>query len=241
MKFKDYLEEDYITESIEDLGIMKACFMSGQAASGKSYVISRIKSGKIDPRIVNTDTWVEYYKQFDPDFDWKKYGMDAKRLVQSQLVNYINSLLPMWIDSTSSNVNAVLRRKGILQSLGYDVAMIFVDTPVEDAIERNKKRNRKVDKDFLEKSYEKAQKMKSYYASEFRNFTEILNGEGELNDKVIIEAYKKMEKFFLSPIENPIGKDLIEEMKENGYKYLSEHPDYDIQYIKKIVNNWYKR
>jgi hypothetical protein len=40
---------------VNDLGIFKACMMSGLSAGGKSYVISKISSGKIDPRIVNTD------------------------------------------------------------------------------------------------------------------------------------------------------------------------------------------
>jgi len=47
---------DYLTEGIHDKGIFKACFMSGSAASGKSYVISKIQSGFVEPRIVNTDT-----------------------------------------------------------------------------------------------------------------------------------------------------------------------------------------
>ncbi len=241
MRLEQYLNS--ITESINDKGIFKACFMAGSSASGKSYVITKIKSGQIDPRIVNTDKFTEYYmdKFGGADIDWEEYGGKVKQLTKDQLVNYINSLLPLWIDGTSSNSSAVLRRKGILQSLGYDVALIFIDTPVETAIERNRQRGRQVDEDFLKKAYEHAQKLKNYYSTEFRNFTEILNGEGELNDKVITEAYKKMEKFFSSPIENPIGKELQEEMVENGYKYLAEHPEYDLQYVKKLVSNWYKR
>jgi thymidylate kinase len=94
--------------------------------------------------------------------------------------------------------------------------MVFVDTPVNTAIERNKNRGRKVDEDFLKKAYDDSQKLKNYYSTEFKNFTEILNGVGELTDKVIVDAYKKMEKFFLSPIENPIGQQLKEEMLDNG-------------------------
>lgn len=45
-----------LNEGINDKGIFKAAFMSGSSAAGKSYVISRITSGSIEPRIVNTDT-----------------------------------------------------------------------------------------------------------------------------------------------------------------------------------------
>lgn len=232
--------KDYLTEGIHDKGIFKACFMSGSAASGKSYVISKIQSGSVEPRIVNTDTMTEFYMKFNPQFDWSEYGKKIQHLTKKQLVNYLNSMLPLWIDGTSSNVNAVLRRKGILQSLGYDVSMIFVDTPVDTAIKRNKERNRTVDEDFLIKAYEQAQKLKSYYQSEFHHFTEILNGEGELIDKVIVDAYKRMSSFFTSPIQNPIGKDLKESMLKEGHKYLIDTDEYTIQYLNKLVDSWYR-
>jgi hypothetical protein len=49
-----YIQE--LNESINDKGIFKAVFMSGSSASGKSYVISKITSGQIQPRMVNSDT-----------------------------------------------------------------------------------------------------------------------------------------------------------------------------------------
>jgi len=42
--------EDYITEGINDKGIFKACFMCGSAGSGKSYTLSKVKSGSIEPQ-----------------------------------------------------------------------------------------------------------------------------------------------------------------------------------------------
>lgn len=124
-----------------------------------------------------------------------------------------------------------------MQSLGYDTAMVFVDCPVDTAIKRMKQRNRKVDEEFLRKAYEDSQKLKGYYKSEFRYFTEIKNGEGELTNEVILDAYRKMDSFFSSSIENPIGRDLKEEMISNGWKYLSEHPDFNIEYLKKLIDS----
>jgi hypothetical protein len=235
MKFKDYLNE-----GIHDKGIFKAVMFSGSSASGKSYVISKI-TGSIQPRIVNTDIFVEFYLKFDPKFDWKKYGDKSKHLTKTQLVNYLNSMLPLFIDGTSANSSAVLRRRGILQSIGYDVGMVFVDTPVETAIKRNEARGRTVDRDFLEKSYKETQKLKSYYASEFKFFKEILNGEGELIDKVILDAYKQTIGFFNSNIENPIGKHLKEEMLESGHKYLIETDGITKDYLNKLVDSWYRK
>ena len=232
--------KEYINEGIHDKGIFKAVMMAGSSASGKSFVISKIKSGQLEPKVVNTDTWVEYHMKFDPQYSWQKYGVKDKQLTKKQLFNYLNYLLPLWIDGTSSNSNAVLRRKGILQSLGYDVAMVFVDTPVDTAIKRNKARGRVVDIEFLEKSYKESQRLKNYYSKEFRHFTEILNGEGELTDKTILSAYKKMDKFFNAPIENPIGQELKKDMLKKGQKYLLDTEDHDKSFINNLLSTWYK-
>ena len=64
MKFKNYIE--LITEGINDKGIFKACFMGSNPAAGKSYTISKISSGLISPRIVNTYKMTEFLA--------KKYG-----------------------------------------------------------------------------------------------------------------------------------------------------------------------
>lgn len=235
MRFKDFM-----SESIEDKGIFKAVFMAGTPGSGKSYVIKRINSGVIEPRIVNTDIWTEWFGD-GGSVDWKEYGGRIKLLSKKQLSLYLNSLLPLWVDGTSGNPPAMMRRNGILKSLGYDTAMIWIDTPLEDALERNRNRKRVVDEDMIKRMYDKVSSLKPYYVSEFSNFTEILNGEGELIDKTIISAYRKMEKFFNSPIQNPIGKEFEDTMRKNKWKYMSEVPGYDIQYINKIVDAWYRK
>lgn len=64
MKLYDYLTDDeknVITESINDKGILKSCFICGGPGSGKSYVLSTIKSGQVPIRIVNTDIFTEYF------------------------------------------------------------------------------------------------------------------------------------------------------------------------------------
>jgi hypothetical protein len=58
---------------------------------------------------------------------------------------------------------------------------------------------------------------------------------------VIIDAYKKMESWFLSPIDNPIGRDLKQEMIDNGWKYLIDTPEYDMNYLKKLTDSWYRK
>ncbi|MFW6007929.1 MAG: AAA family ATPase [archaeon] len=241
------LQSHFINESIEDKGILKSCFMGGSPGSGKSYTIEKVKSGQIEPRIVNTDKMSAFLAaQMNLDINtvinkWGKYGSKIKKLSQNQLALYLNSMLPLFVDSTSSNPSAVFRRQGLLKSIGYDTAFIWVETSLETAIERNRQRDKNVDEDFLIRTHKKIQDLKPYYKSEFKNFVKIKNDEGELTNDMVLNAYRKISNFFNSDVENPIGKKLIENMRSKGQKYLIDVEDYDMQYIKNIVSSWYKK
>lgn len=241
------LQKLSINESIEDRGILKACFMGGSPGAGKSYSINKVKSGQIEPRIVNTDKFTEFLaasmnvnvnQVMD---DWSIYKENIKSLTKNQLALYLNSMLPLWIDGTSSNPPAVFRRTGILKSIGYDTAFMWVETSLETALERNKKRDRQVPEDFLKETYRKIQDLKPYYKSEFKYFFEIKNDEGELNDAAVLKSYRKVSSFFDGPVENPIGKQLIESMRSEGHKYLIDNSNYDMSYLKSLVSSWYKK
>lgn len=240
------LQKMAINESIEDKGILKACFMAGTPGAGKTYTINKVKSGQIEPRMVNTDKFTEFVaQQFgmspnDIGADWGAYKSKIKSLSSSQLALYINSLLPLWVDGTSSKPQSVFRRQGILKSIGYDTAMIWVDTNLETAIERNAQRERNVPEDFLRDVYKRIKKLKDYYKSEFRFFYEVKNGNGELDNEAITEAFRKVSGFFNSSLENPIGKQLIEDMKSQGHKYLVDTEDYDMNVLKRLVKGWYR-
>lgn len=240
MRLKTYIQESILSESINDKGIMKAVFLAGLPGSGKSYVLSKISDGNIEPRIVNTDKYVEYLKALTPA-DWNKIVADkTKTLTKNQLALNLNSMLPLLVDGTSSNPSSLLRRKGIVSSIGYDTGMIWINTSLETSIERASKRSRVVPEEYIKKVYKKINDLKPYYKSEFRNFTEINNDEDELTDKIILKSYKKMGTFFSEPIINPIGKKLIDRMIEKGDKYLSDS-EYDMSFIKRLVNTWYTK
>ncbi|MHA2019602.1 MAG: zeta toxin family protein [Promethearchaeota archaeon] len=227
----DFFQDFLLFESINDKSILKAIFMTGHPGSGKSYVLKKIKSGQIEPRIVNIDKFVEKYG----------YMKDhTKKLIKSQLTNYINSMLPLFIDGTSSSKSNILLRKGILESIGYETGMVFINCSLDTALKRAAKRKREVPEEYIIQAHENIQKMKPFFKSIFHNFfKEVDNDDGELNDKMIQKAYKKTTKFFTSSLKNPIGEDIIEEMKKNKWKYLLDGI-YTKSELNKVVSNWYK-
>lgn len=230
--------QQYINESIMDKGIFKAMFLVGAPGSGKTYTASKIKSGQIEPRMVNTDKAFPLFKKYWSE-DWGKIKTKVKTINKNQLALYINSLLPLIVDGTANEPSVVFRRIGILESFGYDVGGVAVNTSLETSLKRAGKRERQVDTEFIENVYKQLEKAKSFYRSKFQTWIEIDNDEGELNDKVITHAFKFMGKFYNSPILNPVGQDHVSEMKENGWKYL--HPNIrDIKEIQNILGAWYR-
>ena len=231
--------EKYITESVNDRGIFKAVFMAGTPGSGKTYVAKKLSKG-VEPRFVNTDTWTEWFKD-----DWKHYDERIKTLTQSQLTLYLNSMLPLWIDGTSSKPSSVLRRKGILEGLGYDTAMLWVDTDIQTAKDRAKAREaeigRHVDESFIDKVYNDIQKMKPFYKSHFRTFQVVHNNDGELTDDYLRKIYGVTTSFFDGNIINPIGESNVRVLKQVGDKYLTDLPEYDMQEIKNLTKAWFTK
>ena len=52
--------KEFLNEGINDKGLYKAVFLGGTPGSGKSYVQKQVKDGTIEPRIVNTDKFIEF-------------------------------------------------------------------------------------------------------------------------------------------------------------------------------------
>lgn len=243
MRYRDFFEETStsvdLLESVNDRGIFKAVFFAGIPGAGKSYVLNKISDGGIMPRVVNTDIYTEYLS--------KKFGRDIsgefdvhvdviKKVTVNQLSGYVNGALPLFVDGTSNSASSLFKREGILKSFGYDTGMVYIDTDLDVAIERSKERDRKVPEEFIRKVYESLSKNREYYKNHFEFFVEVKNSDGELTDKVVMDAYKKVRGFYSSDIQNPIGIESKNKMV-NGYLVPSVYRD--ISSIVRVVRGWY--
>ncbi len=235
--------KSFVNESINDIGRLKAIFLVGFPGSGKSYTLSKIKSGNIEPRIINTDRVVEYFgktKNLDLSVPLEKALIDKSKILTKEfLFQYLNGILPLVIDSTSSNSRNLLLRYGALESIGYDIGVVFINTDLEVALERIKQRERKVPEDFIRKTHDKISSMKDFYKSKFNFMIEVNNNEGELTDDVILQSFKKVTGFYTSPLKNPIGQDLIKKMEDKREKYLLPNI-IKKDGLMKVVNLWYR-
>ena len=65
---------------------------------------------------------------------------------------------------------------------------------------------------------------------------------GELTNETILSAYKATSKFFLEPVKNPLGIEIINKMKKNNFKYLddfSKSSKISFNNVNNILNLWY--
>ena len=68
----------------------------------------------------------------------------AKKLTITQLDQYIKGRLGLVIDSTGRDYDTIARNVSMLKQLGYDCYMVFVNTSLEVALERNARRERSI-------------------------------------------------------------------------------------------------
>lgn len=238
--------KEFLGESVVDKGILKAIFIVGIPGAGKSYTVSQLK-GVISPVVINTDKATEFIikKTGIPSKSetWYMFKDDTKRITKSQLYHYLNGMLPLFVDGTSNDVSNVLFRAGILESLGYDIGMIFINTSLKTALkraeERAKKINREVDVDFIKYTYDISKENKKYFKGKFQFFEEINNDENELTNDILNKAFKKVQKFYSREINNPIGKRIIQKLKDKNEKYLVSSV-FSKETLQKKIEGWYK-
>jgi hypothetical protein len=243
MGFNDYYTQS-LMESVNDKGLFKAVFITSVPFAGKSYTVDKIKGGQFPIKIVNTDIAVEFLaKKYDinPTDAYSIIGGNKiKVLTKKMLFQYLNGMLPLIIDGTSSSPSNLLKRKGILEGLGYETAMVHIDVTIDTALDRlhNSGRERLVDENFIKRVYKDMEGFVSFYKQQFNEFYTIPNNEGELTDDVILKSYNTMQKFFSSKNKNPLADINSKIVIQDGAKYLSPSV-IDRNDLTKQINNWY--
>jgi Zeta toxin len=244
MRFKQYLQ--HIDEGINDKGIFKAIFVVGVPGAGKSYTISKIK-GVVSPQVINTDRASEYLAKklgvTSGEDNWSLFKDSAHRITVGHLAQCLNGMLPLFVDGTSSDVSNILARVGILESMGYDVGCVFVDTDLQVAIDRAERRaaaiNRTVPQEFIKKVHSLSQENKQYLKSKFSFFKEARNNPGELDDEALQQLFTQVQGFFTAPLKNPVGIRALETLKGAKEKYLAPSVFSDEE-IKNRASGWYR-
>ena len=199
----EYMMEDLITEGVYDPGIFKAVFLMGGPGSGKSTVVDGLSLSTLGLKKVNSDRAFEIgLKKAGLSLDLRKTPEPvkepirgkAKSLTAKMLDGYLAGRLGVIFDTTSANTNKIKNYKKMLDALGYESKMIFVNTSLEFAQQRNEARPRKLAPDIVQAEWEKVQKNVNSLRTLFgRDFMTITNDDTlDALEKKTTRLYTKM-------------------------------------------------
>ena len=224
-----------LQEGLQDPNIFKAFFLAGGPGSGKSYVV-RATTGGTGLRIVNSDDVFEKYLKdagFDMDMSTVKAEREkeerdkmrdrAKKLTRTRMGDittgkggYLEGRIGLIIDGTGKNYDKIAKQATQLKQLGYDVHMIFVNTSLDTALERNAKRERTVPTDVATRSWNAVQRNIGKFSQYFRqNFVVVDNNDA--TEDVMTPVFKQIQSLLKKPVRSPIAKAWVtQEMKRRG-------------------------
>ena len=205
-----------LQEGVYDPNILKAFFLAGGPGSGKSYVVRRTTGG-LGLKIVNSDNAFEKLLR-DAGLSLKMPPEEeeprdvartkAKTITKKQQKNYIEGRLGLIIDGTGKDYDKIAKQATELKQLGYDVHMIFVNTSLDTALERNANRARSVPEPLVVKSWKSVQSNIGKFSQYFRqNFVVVDNNDA--GEDVFNKVFKQVMSLAKSRVQNNLGKQWI--------------------------------
>ena len=162
---KNFDDIRYLQEGLYDPNIFKAFFLAGGPGSGKTFV-TRNAFGGTGLRQINSDSAFERALRKNglslkmPEDEAESRDIlraRAKGTTDKTMDLSIKGRLGMVIDGTGRDYDKIANQKALLQLLGYDCYMIFVNTSLEVALERNQTRSRSIPEYIVQKSWKGVQ------------------------------------------------------------------------------------
>lgn len=246
---EEILEEvELLDEGVNDPAIFKAVFLAGGPGSGKSFIVGKTGLVNIGMKLVNSDDEFERrlknagLDKSNPDDIYSPKGQalrgKAKKTTKNKQDMYITGRLGLVIDGTGKDADKMVRQRKELEDLGYDTAMIFVDTDLETSMLRNKERARKLPDAEVKTMWKEVQSNKKRFKSLFgKNFAIVDNTDQgskqanlKLADRETLVAYKKMTKFANAKPTKETAKNWIEnEKSRRGIKEAVELDEFKMK------------
>ena len=198
--------QDFIDEGVNDPGIFKAFFTAGGPGSGKSHVARESGAGKGNPyglKIVDSDPlFTKMLKDADmattTDDIYSKKGQAirdrAKVLVSKQQSRFIDGRLGLLVDGTGKDYKKIKNSSETLKKIGYDTYMIFVNTSLDVAQQRNEMRPRQLDKGEVTKMWNAVQENMGKFQSYFGRSSFLLVDNNSAGDDVFTKIFVEIGK-----------------------------------------------
>ena len=253
-KYKKWLKKTLrieLVEGINDPGILKAVFLAGGPGSGKTYIAKglfgipdRVNVSQTGMKMVNSDKELKFLLNkygFGTDLDSlpdevfanltnpkdpKYSGLRtfAKELTGQRRKLYQDGRLGMIIDGTGDDFKKIAAEKKELEAVGYDCYMIFVNTTLEVALERNENRDRVLPQKIVSDSHREVNQNIGGFQGLFggSNFLIVDNNqhveEEKAQKRFNMLVKQGLGKFIKRPIKNKRGLSWVRKNKILGKK-----------------------
>ena len=205
-----------LQEGVYDPNIFKAFFLAGGPGSGKSYVVRRTTGGT-GLKVVNSDPAFELLikkaslslKMPESEFDRREpLRKHAGKLASKKKANYVEGRLGLIIDGTGHDADRLLDQSGQLQELGYDTRMIFVNTSLDVALQRNAERARSVPESIVVKSWKDVQANIGRFNNFFKGSMVIVDNN-DADDDIFQSVWKRVQGLLRKKVTNTRAKNWI--------------------------------
>jgi len=215
-----------LQEGLNDPNIFKAFFLAGGPGSGKSYVV-RKTTGGTGLQVVNSDDAFERYLEMAglskkmPSSEEKPRDVErarAKKVTKARQEGYLEGRLGLIIDGTGKDYDKIAAQSIKLKQLGYDTHMIFVNTSLDTALERNAKRERSVPESLAIKSWKEVQSNIGKFSQHFRqNFIVVDNNDA--TEDVMTPVFKQIKGLLRKKVTSSLAKEWVyNQMRIRGIK-----------------------
>mgnify|MGYP003586343087 FL=1 len=209
----------HMNEGVNDPSIFKAVFLAGGPGSGKSFIVGKTALTALGMKVINSDDIFERALakaglKTTPEDIYSEKGQsvrgEAKALTAKKQDLALNGRLGLVIDGTGKDYPKIEKQATKLKKLGYEVAMIFVNTDLETAKARNRARARSLPDAEVETMWKEVQKNIGAFQQFFgaRMFI-IDNSEGANFNSAVLSTYKKISAWAKSTPSNPAAKEWI--------------------------------
>ncbi len=210
-------------EGVNDPSIFKAVFLAGGPGSGKSFIVGKTALSALGFKVINSDDIFERALakaglKATPEDIYSPKGQEirggAKELTGKKMDLALNGRLGLVIDGTGKDYDKIEKQAGKLKKLGYEVAMIFVNTDLDTAKVRNRMRSRSLPDAEVETMWNGVQKNLGKFQNFFGNRMYIIdNSEGSNFEGAVTGTYRKISSWAKSVPTNPEAKSWVASQK----------------------------
>jgi len=231
---KSFLDFIPLEEGVNDPGIFKAVFLAGGPGSGKSFIVGKTALTSLGLKLVNSDDAFEALLrkaniEATPENIFSDKGQTirgrAKSLTGIRQKGYLDGRLGLVIDGTGKDFAKIQKQVVELRKLGYECAMVFVNTDLETAQNRNAARARTLPKNVVGSMWNDVQKNIGKFQNLFGRYMFIVdNSDGANWQGATMSVYRRISQWVREPAQSPAAKRWLKgQKKSRGIREGKEH------------------